>query len=55
MSRGRTDANHLPDGPEQRARDAGFARSEPLAHNDWIYSYRADTVDLPEPVPAGGR
>jgi salicylate hydroxylase len=55
MSRGRTDAFHLPDGPEQRARDTGFARSEPLAQNDWIYSYRADTVDLPEAVPAGGR
>jgi salicylate hydroxylase len=29
-SNDRKDANHLPDGPEQRARDAGFAATDPL-------------------------
>jgi salicylate hydroxylase len=41
-SRGRTAHHHLPDGPEQRARDAAFAAEDPLGHNDWIYSYDAE-------------
>jgi len=41
-SRGRTAHHHLPDGPEQRARDAAFAAEDPLSHNDWIYSYDAE-------------
>jgi salicylate hydroxylase len=31
--------NHLPDGPEQRSRDAAFATTDPLAANGWIYGY----------------
>ena len=41
-SRGRTAHHHLPDGPEQRARDAAFAAEDPLSHNDWIYGYDAE-------------
>jgi salicylate hydroxylase len=41
-SRGRTGHHHLPDGPEQRARDAAFAGEDPLSHNDWIYAYDAE-------------
>lgn len=41
-SRGRQGHHHLPDGPEQRARDAAFAGDDPLAHNDWLYSYDAE-------------
>ncbi len=44
MSRGRAAANHLPDGPEQRARDASFAGEDPLAHNGWIYGHDAEAV-----------
>jgi salicylate hydroxylase len=41
-SRKRIAHHHLPDGPEQRARDADFAGEDPLAHNDWLYSYDAE-------------
>jgi salicylate hydroxylase len=41
-SRGRIAHHHLPDGPEQRARDAAFAGEDPLSHNDWIYAYDAE-------------
>jgi salicylate hydroxylase len=41
-SRGRRGHHHLPDGPEQRARDAAFAADDPLAHNAWLYSYDAE-------------
>ena len=41
-SHGRTAHHHLPDGPEQRARDAAFAAEDPLSHNDWIYAYDAE-------------
>jgi salicylate hydroxylase len=41
-SRGRIPHHHLPDGPEQRARDAAFAGEDPLSHNDWIYAYDAE-------------
>ncbi len=49
-SRDRARVNHLPDGPEQRARDAALAGEEPLLANDWIYSYdpeaaAAETAD----------
>jgi len=43
-SRGRIGHHHLPDGPEQRARDAEFAREDPLSHNDWIYAYDAEAA-----------
>jgi salicylate hydroxylase len=31
--------NHLPDGPQQQARDTAFATQDPLAANGWIYAY----------------
>ncbi len=42
VSRGRLQLNHLPDGPEQVARDAAFAGENPLRHNSWLYSYDAE-------------
>jgi salicylate hydroxylase len=39
VSHGRSHVNHLPDGPEQRERDAAFARQDALVANGWIYSY----------------
>ncbi|WP_199588968.1 FAD-dependent monooxygenase [Blastococcus sp. TF02A-26] len=41
-SRGRQGSHHLPDGPEQQTRDAAFAGDDPLAHNEWLYSYDAE-------------
>jgi salicylate hydroxylase len=43
-SRGRGDANHLPDGLGQAARDKALATAGPLAANGWIYSYDTDTA-----------
>ena len=37
MSRGREIRNHLPDGPEQEARDAELARGDPLRQSAWLY------------------
>jgi salicylate hydroxylase len=31
--------NHLPDGPEQQARDRSLAAADPLVASAWIYSY----------------
>ncbi|MFF7640087.1 FAD-dependent monooxygenase [Streptomyces canus] len=42
LSHARRDVNHLPDGPEQRARDAALADSDPLVGNGWIYGYDAE-------------
>jgi salicylate hydroxylase len=49
-SRTRIAHHHLPDGPEQMARDAAFAGEDPLSHNDWLYGYDAEhaaTAALP--------
>lgn len=46
VSHGRSYLNHLPDGPEQRARDAAFADNDPLVANAWIYGYDPDAVTL---------
>ena len=46
VSHARALINHLPDGPEQRARDSSFADADPLVANGWIYGYD------PEDVPA---
>ncbi|MGY1707466.1 FAD-dependent monooxygenase [Geodermatophilus sp. SYSU D00697] len=43
-SRGRRAHHHLPDGPEQQARDAAFAGDDPLAHNAWLYGYDAEAA-----------
>lgn len=37
MSRGREIRNHLPDGPEQQARDAQLASGDPLRDSAWLY------------------
>jgi len=39
VSHARAHVNHLPDGPEQDARDKAFTESDPLVANGWIYSY----------------
>jgi salicylate hydroxylase len=39
MSRGREVRNHLPDGPEQQARDAQFAHGDPLRQSAWLYGH----------------
>lgn len=39
MSRGREVRNHLPDGPEQEARDAQFASGDPLRQSAWLYGH----------------
>ena len=44
VSHGRSEINHLPDGPEQRERDAAFARGDPLLANSWIYGYDPDVA-----------
>lgn len=38
-SHARADFNHLPDGPEQRARDESLRAADPLAANAWIYAH----------------
>jgi len=35
----RADYNHLPDGPEQLARDEALKAADPLAANAWIYAH----------------
>jgi salicylate hydroxylase len=35
----RADYNHLPDGPQQRARDEVLRAADPLAANAWIYAH----------------
>ncbi|MFI1711639.1 FAD-dependent monooxygenase [Streptomyces griseoruber] len=46
ISHGRRDVNHLPDGPEQQARDTALAGSDPLVGNGWIYGYDAEEVPV---------
>jgi salicylate hydroxylase len=43
VSHARARINPLPDGPEQRSRDAAFATTDPLAANGWIYRYDPGT------------
>ena len=38
-SHARADFNHLPDGAEQRSRDAALRAADPLAANAWIYAH----------------
>ena len=44
VSHGRAHVNHLPDGPEQQARDASFKETDPLAASAWIYAHDADQL-----------
>jgi len=39
VSHARGHLNHLPDGPDQRARDQAFAAADALEANAWIYAY----------------
>jgi salicylate hydroxylase len=39
VSHARAHINHLPDGPDQQARDAEYALEDPLLVNGWIYGY----------------
>ncbi|CAM5309912.1 FAD-dependent monooxygenase [Streptomyces aurantiogriseus] len=39
VSHGRSHVNHLPDGPEQQARDLAYSQADPLKANGWIYEY----------------
>jgi salicylate hydroxylase len=39
VSRARAHVNHLPDGPEQRSRDASFKDTDALAASAWIYAH----------------
>lgn len=50
-SHARKDINHLPDGPEQQARDAALGEGDPLAKSGWIYSYDP-ARDIETSVPA---
>ena len=43
MSHARKDINHLPDGPDQKARDARLIHEDPLEHNRWLYGYDAES------------
>jgi salicylate hydroxylase len=47
VSHARAHVNHLPDGPEQEARDKSFSEADPLLANGWIYSYD------PHAIPQG--
>lgn len=44
ISHARVDSNHLPDGPQQRARDADLASADPLVRNGWIYGHDAQAA-----------
>jgi salicylate hydroxylase len=44
VSHARSDINHLPDGPQQQARDSSLAAADPLLANGWIYGYDAGTA-----------
>jgi salicylate hydroxylase len=46
ISHARRDTNHLPDGPEQQARDAALAGAAPLVRNGWIYGYDAEEAPI---------
>jgi salicylate hydroxylase len=47
VSHARAHVNHLPDGPDQEARDKSFSEADPLLANGWIYRYD------PHAVPPG--
>ena len=48
LSHGRAEVNHLPDGPEQVARDRRFTEADPLVAHGWIYEYDPDRALAPE-------
>ncbi|MEV6639466.1 FAD-dependent monooxygenase [Amycolatopsis sp. NPDC051371] len=50
ISHARAHLNHLPDGPEQQARDASLADEDPLIANGWIYAHDAEANETATPV-----
>jgi salicylate hydroxylase len=50
ISHARAHLNHLPDGPEQQARDASLADADPLVANGWIYAHDAEAEAAATPV-----
>jgi salicylate hydroxylase len=46
VSHARAHVNHLPDGPEQRARDASFKDTDPLVASGWIYAHDPEREPL---------
>ena len=50
ISHARSHVNHLPDGPEQEARDRAFSAADPLLANGWIYEYDPDIASASVPV-----
>ena len=50
-SSARADFNHLPDGPEQRARDEALRAADPLAANGWIYAHDPLDAATGQPGP----
>jgi salicylate hydroxylase len=50
ISRARAHVNHLPDGPEQEARDRSLAAADPLVASAWIYAYDPEKGDADAPV-----
>jgi len=44
MSRGREIRNHLPDGPDQRARDRALADGDPLRQSAWLYGHDVESA-----------
>ena len=54
VSHARAHVNHLPDGAEQRARDASFSDVDPLAASGWIYAYDPEAGDPEAGDPEAG-
>ena len=50
VSHARAHLNHLPDGPEQRARDAALADADKLAANGWTYTHDTEAEAAATPV-----
>lgn len=46
VSHARAHVNHLPDGPEQRARDASFQDTDPLVASAWIYAHDPESEPM---------
>lgn len=45
VSHARAHVNHMPDGPEQEARDASLDGADPLVANGWIYAHDAEAEE----------
>jgi salicylate hydroxylase len=45
VSHARAHVNHLPDGPDQQARDQSLACADPLVASAWIYAHDPESAD----------